>query len=114
MAIPEFQRQRIQRTLQAYCADLPVHARSQVRLGFTISPSAVELFEERPPWDAPKQPWIKHPIAKFRYVATREVWELYSVRRDLKWHRYPLLASARGFAALLAEVERDPICVFWG
>ncbi|MFN2399286.1 MAG: DUF3024 domain-containing protein [Gemmatimonadaceae bacterium] len=114
MAIPELQRHRIERTLRAYCDDIPADARAQVRLGFSISSSSVELFEERPPWDAPKKSWIRHPIAKFRYVATRGMWELYSIRRDLKWHRYPLMPAARSFDALLAEVANDPICAFWG
>jgi hypothetical protein len=114
MAIPDIQRRQIERDLKSYCADIPAHARAEVRLGFTISSSAVELFEERPPWDAPDDDWIRHPIAKFRYVATRSEWELYGIGRDLKWHRYPLLPSARHFSALLAEVERDPICAFRG
>ena len=114
MAIPELQQRQIRRDLQAYCDDIPVHARHQVRLGFSMSSSSIELFEERPPWDAPQKPWIKHPVAKFRFVATGAVWKLYCIRRDQKWHRYELLPSASRFDTLLAEVEEDPICIFWG
>ena len=114
MAIPDIQRRQIERHLRAYCEHVPLRARDQVRRSFTITSSAVELFEERPPWDAPKDAWIRQPIAKFRYVATRATWELYCIRRDLKWHRYELLPSARRFETLLAEVESDPVCIFWG
>lgn len=114
MAILELQLRRIERDLRAYCDDMPAHARDEVRLGFTIAGSSVELFEERPPWDAPDDQWIRRPIARFRYVAAREIWELYSLGRDLKWQRYPQLPSAGAFEVLLAEVERDPIATFWG
>jgi hypothetical protein len=114
MAIPDLERRRIERTLHAYCDDIPPHARAQVRLGFTLVSSSIVLFEERPPWDAPTEPWLRHPIAKFRYVASRALWELYCIRHDLKWHRYPLLPSAGRFDVLLAEVEDDPIAAFWG
>lgn len=113
MAIPELQRKQIERDLGRYCDDVPPHVRSQLRYGFTIVGSSVEFFEERPRFDRPSQ-WLRHPIAKFRYVATREIWELYCQFSDLKWRRYEPLPSAGRFGVLLAEVERDPTCIFFG
>lgn len=114
MAIPELQRERIDRDLRAYCDDVPERVRHLLRYSFTLGSSAVELFEERPRWNDHSKPWTRHPVAKFRYVARRAVWELYCVHRDLKWHRYELLPAARRFDILLAEVEDDPTGIFWG
>lgn len=113
MAIPELQRKQIERDLRAYCDDVPARIRDQLRYGFSIVGNSVELFEERPRFDKPSE-WLRHPIAKFRYVAKTEVWQLYCMYRDLKWHRYEPLASAGRFGLLFAEVERDPTCIFWG
>jgi hypothetical protein len=57
---------------------------------------------------------MEAPVAKFRYVATRQVWELYCRFRDLKWHRYKPRPQSRSFQTLLDEVEKDPTCIFWG
>jgi hypothetical protein len=114
MAIPDLQRKQIERALDDYCNDVPDRVRHLLRYVYEIGPNSVELFEERPPWDGRGTEWMRHPIAKFRYVAKREVWELFCVYRDLKWHRYEPLPSAGRFQLLLDEVERDPTCIFWG
>ena len=80
--------------------------------GFSFG-NAVELFEVRPRFDR-RSEWIEQGVAKFRYVGTRRVWELYCQHRDLKWHRYQRRPEARSFEVLLTEVERDPTCIFWG
>ena len=81
--------------------------------GFRISGSDVVLFETRPVWDNPTE-WMEHPVAKFRYNATRELWQLYCQFRDLKWHSYEPLRAAGSFEILLREVDRDPTGIFWG
>ena len=113
MAIPQSERKQIERDLRAYCDDIPEHARYQVRLEFSIHGSSIELFEERVRWDKADE-WFKLPIAKFRYNASRALWELFCMHRDLKWHKYEPMPTAGRFGILLAEVERDPTNIFWG
>ena len=113
MAIRELDRKRIERELTAYCDRIPQHVRHQLRNGFRISGSDVVLFETRPVWDNPKE-WIEHPVAKFRYNATRELWQLYCQFSDLNWHSYEPLPAAGSFEILLHEVDRDPTGIFWG
>src|SRR4051812_47404725 len=112
MAISALERKQIARSLTAYCDEVPPHVRHQLRHTFKIGPTSVELFEERPAWDDPKKPWTRAPVAKFRYVTSRAMWELFCVHRDLKWHHYERLPSAGRFDLLLAEVRRDPTGIF--
>ncbi len=113
MAIRDLDRKRIERELTEYCDRVPQHVRHQLRNGFRISGSDVVLFETRPAWDNPKE-WMEHPVAKFRYNATRELWQLYCQFSDLKWHSYEPLPTAGSFEILLREVDRDPTGIFWG
>jgi hypothetical protein len=34
--------------------------------------------------------------------------------RNLRFHAYDLLASSPNVEDLLAELDRDPTCIFWG
>jgi Protein of unknown function (DUF3024) len=113
MAIRPLDRARITALLTEFCDRVPHRVRHQLRHGFTIAGTAVELFEERPHY-LQKDRWIHEPVAKFRFVATRELWQLYCMRRDLKWHRYELLPAAGTFEILFREVEEDPTGIFWG
>jgi hypothetical protein len=113
VAIRPLDRKRIEKALVEYCERVPVHVRHKLRHGFEFTGSAVVLFETRPVFDDPKR-WTKHRVAKFRYIASREIWELYCQLRDLKWHQYERLPSAGSFEILLKEVERDPTGIFWG
>jgi len=114
MALSELQRAQVSRRLSDYCESrVPLRVRDQVRLSFRLAPHHVELFEERPRYDAPEI-WMEHSIAKFRYVASRREWWLYCIRRDLRWHRYEPFPLARDFDKLLDEVDEDPTGIFWG
>ncbi len=113
MAIRDLDRKRIERELAAFCDRVPQRVRHQLRHGFRISGSDVVLFEVRPAWNDPSE-WLEHAVAKFRYNATRELWQLYCQRSDLKWHSYEPLPVAGSFGILFREVERDPTGIFWG
>lgn len=44
---------------------------------------------QRPPWDGVGE-WTRLGVARFRFVRTRAEWQLYWMRRDLRWHRTTL------------------------
>jgi len=54
------------------------------------------------------------PIARLRYTATTKSWTLYWRDRSLRFHVYHRLAPSPSVDAPLAEIERDPTCIFWG
>lgn len=87
--------------------------KAQVRREFRVEGTAIVLSESRLRFDRPAE-WLEHPVAKFRYVKSRRVWELYCVFRDLKWHLYEPLPEAPALAPLVEEVRRDPTGIFWG
>ena len=83
MAISDVQRAAITQQLTEYCAPDPrPEVRRQLRHGFEVGPSEVVLFEERPRFGWPTE-WLRHDVAKFRWVETRREWQLYCQLRDL-------------------------------
>ena len=58
--------------------------------------------------------WSSSPIARLRYAARTKLWTLYWRDRNLAFHLYDLAGPSRSIDALLAAVEIDPTCIFWG
>jgi hypothetical protein len=110
--LTEFQRAHAEQLLAPLC-EIPLHARQHVRRSVRLDGSSVILLESRPAFRAPQE-WRDHPIAKFRWVKNRRVWQLFCVWRDLKWHRYEQLPESPDLAALVAEVRTDPTGIFFG
>ena len=67
----------------------------------------------RPEWQNPKQK-MEHPVAKATFVRTQNLWRVFWMRSDLKWHSYEPNAVVRSLDAFLAVVDRDEYCCFFG
>src|SRR5271166_4470754 len=52
--------------------------------------------------------------SRLRYTAAGKSWTLYWRDRNLRFHIYDLLSPSRRVEDLLAEIDRDPTCIFWG
>ena len=48
---------------------------------------------------------------KLTYVKSSDMWKLYWMRADLKWHLYE---EYQNLGDLLEEVKKDPNGCFWG
>jgi hypothetical protein len=107
-----FQRAHADQLLAPLC-EIPPHARHEVRRGVRFDGSSIVFFESRPAFRSPHQ-WQDHPIAQFRWVKNRRVWQLFCVWRDLKWHRYERIPESPDLATLVAEVRTDPTGIFFG
>jgi hypothetical protein len=89
--------------------------RDQVRIEVEEDRQAATILECRPPWREDYGPeWTRSPIARLRYVSSTRLWTLYYRRHTGRWERYPLLGSTPRLDELLAEIDQDPICIFWG
>jgi hypothetical protein len=91
----------------------PLHLRNKVREGQRIEGREIELFLVRPMFSDPTRE-IEESIAQARYVKSRDVWQVFWKRADLKWHRYlprPEVKSLEGFLKLVNE---DANGCFWG
>jgi hypothetical protein len=113
--LDELHRKRIERTVAKYVQDRrpPAHIRDQVDLSFRFDGRAVEIFEIRPSWNDPSEK-IDEPVAKGRYVQSRDEWLVYWQRADLRWHKYDPAPSVATLEAFLAVVDRDEYGCFFG
>jgi len=112
MALPEFDVARVQR----WCAvRVPEHARHQVRVECEVAPRHLTIVERRAPWREDFGPeWTSLPIARLRYTASERTWTLFWRDRNLRFHGYDPLAPSPRIDDLLAEIDCDPTCIFWG
>jgi hypothetical protein len=114
--IPELDLVRVRKWVESRNADLLGRARGQLEYQLEVSDRAITLLECRPPWDADRQDgeWSRHPVARFRYTASRCHWTLYWRDRNHKFHVYDLAAPSAHITELIDEVEADRTGIFWG
>jgi DUF3024 family protein len=91
----------------------PLHLRDKVREGQRIEGHEIELFLVRPLFSNPTRQ-IEESIAKTRYVKSRDVWQVFWKRADLKWHRYPPRPEVKSLEGFLKLVDEDANGCFWG
>lgn len=87
--------------------------RDKLDLGYRIKGQSIEIFEIRPFWNDPRRT-IEESVAKTRYVRTQNVWKVFWMRQDLKWHAYPLESEVPSLLAFLKLVDKDEMACFWG
>jgi len=115
MAFDEFTLHRIQKVVSTFVEKRrpPAYIRKELDLAFRIDGQSVLIFEVRPRWQKPEEV-MESPVAKATYVKTQDLWKIYWMRQDLKWHSYPLLPQVDTIEEFLEEVELDPSACFWG
>ena len=91
----------------------PLHLRDKVREGQRFDGASIELFFVRPAFDLPGE-FVEEPIAKLRFVRTRDMWDLYWKRADNKWHRYAPCPETATLRAALDAISQDPHGCFFG
>jgi hypothetical protein len=87
--------------------------RNEIDIIFSFENGDLILFEVRPAWNKPME-IIHSPFAKASFVQSREIWRIYWMRGNLKWHPYapaPQVGSVRKFFELVKE---DKHCCFFG
>lgn len=91
----------------------PARVRDKVREGQRIEGHSITLFFIRPHWEESNR-MTEEPIAKLTYVRTKNIWRIFWMRADLKWHAYPEHPTARSLAAALRIVHEDRLGCFFG
>ena len=113
--IPETDLARVRRWLDARNSRRPLHVVDLIRYELDVDDRAVTILECRPPWSEGFGPeWTRFPIARLRYTKTRREWQIYWRDSNLKFHAYDLVQPSANLEALLAEIDADPTCIFWG
>lgn len=115
MAFSEFETKRLEKVVGAFIERRrpPPHIRPELDLAYRINGQSVEIFEVRPRWrGVPEE--MEHPVAKATYVKTQEVWRVFWMRADLKWHGYPPALRVPTIEKFLALVSEDKHACFFG
>jgi Protein of unknown function (DUF3024) len=102
--VPEIAVARIER----WCRErVPEPVRDRVRVECEVDGRDVTVVEARAPWRPDLGPdWTRLPVARLRYLRSRQVWRLY--RRD---RQVPFASSVD---ELLTEIDRDPTAIVRG
>lgn len=115
MALSEFEIRRIKKLVGEFVAfrrPAP-HIRDQVDLSFNVLDQGFEVFEIRPRWNNPAE-LIEVPVAKATYVKTKQVWKLFWMRSDGKWHTYTPCPETHSLEEVLRVIDKDSYACFWG
>ena len=99
-----------------YCdAKVPVHARDELRIEYTVRGKSVTIFDCRPPWHESVGPeWSRLPVAQLRFDPERGEWTLFCSDRNSRWHLYGLFGFqwgpvARGMTAGSIVLSRSQL-----
>ena len=93
----------------------PPEFRDQMRVEVDETPRGLTIFDCRPPWsEHVGTEWSRNPIARLTYTKQSGEWTLYFADHNSRFHRYPEFAPRKHVAHLLAEIDADPTCIFWG
>lgn len=113
--LPELDVARAQRYVDERNAAMPYDARDKVRYELDFAAGSLTILECRPPWrEGYGTEWTRFPVARLRYVKSRNEWSLYWRDRNLKFHLYDWVAPTPTIQVLLDEITADPTCIFWG
>ena len=115
MAFNDIERKRVENEAAAFVEKVrpPAHVRPKLDIGYRVENQNVLIFEIRPGF---RDPGSKHEgyVAKATYVRKDNVWKVYWMRQDLKWHSYPPKPVVTSLEAFFEEVSADPNACFWG
>jgi hypothetical protein len=115
MAISEFEFERCEKALNQFMAKHrpPVHVREQLDICYRIEYQNVEIYEVIPGFrDSSKKTEI--PAAKATFVKSRQLWKVYWLRLDLKWHTYTPKPEVNTLEEFLQLVGEDSHRCFFG
>ena len=93
----------------------PPEFRNEMRVEVDETPRGLTILECRPPWPGQiDSEWSRNPIARLGYVKRAGEWTLYYADRNSRFQRYWECGPSQHVTDLLAEIDADPTCIFWG
>ncbi|MES2824908.1 MAG: DUF3024 domain-containing protein [Pseudomonadota bacterium] len=110
----ELEQKRIEKCLLPLLKErTDAHVMSGGTVDFSVKGHEVLLFTKRPHFQDPTLE-ITLELAKFKFVRTTGLWNLFWQRANGRWQSYEPLSSAKQIETLVKEVDSDPYGCFWG
>ena len=91
----------------------PLEIRPKLDLGYEIKGQSVLLHEIRPLWNNPEK-IMTYDYAKATFVKSQNIWKIYWLRGNLKWHLYSPKPTVKTLTEFLNLVEKDKHHCFKG
>ena len=91
----------------------PVDMRRDLDLAYRIDNQSVMIFSIRPYW-MDKSKTMEEPIAKITWVHTQQIWKIFWMRSDGRWHGYEPLLHVDTIEEALQVIIDDKLGCFWG
>jgi len=115
MAFSEFDAALIEVKLDQYIESVrpPKEIRDQFDLKFRIEGTTVDIFGIRPHYKDPSV-ILEDSQARAKYVKTTGKWQIFWMRADQKWHRYPHVPEVDTIDEFIAVVAKDEFRCFRG
>jgi len=115
MSFSELEIKRYEKVISELIANRrpPAHIRYQVDLTYRLVGQSVEIFEIRSVWNKPEEK-MEQPVAKAIFVKRQNIWKVYWMKSDLKWHKYEPEFEVSELGRFVAVVDEDKYCCFWG
>ena len=115
MAFTETERAQYERILRNHVDNVrpPVEIRPKLDVGYEIDGQSVYIVEIRPQWRNPEV-IQRLPYAKATFVRSKNQWNIYWMRSDLKWHSYDPLPKVKTLERFLKTVHEDAYHYFKG
>ncbi len=104
-----------EKTIQKFIEEKrpPAHLRDEVDLGYSFDNQVVEIFEIRERWDK-KSEKVRVPVAKTRWVKSKNLWKIYWMRGSGKWELYKPKEEVKNLAEVFRVISEDKHGCFWG
>ena len=110
--VPELDANRVRRWAHD---KTPPEFREDMRVEVDETLRGLTILECRPPWsELMGSEWTRAPIARLTYSKQAGEWTLYYADRNDRFQRYWECEPSVHVADLLAEIDADPTCIFWG
>lgn len=101
-----------------YCAAAtPPHVADRARVEYAVRGKTVTIIEASRMGAERDEDWLRVPAARMKAGADG-LWTLYCFDRNSRAVRYdrwnPEFDQPATMTVILAEIEADPTCIFWG
>lgn len=106
---------RIDHLVGDWCLSrVPPEIKSKLDHDYEVEGQSVILLEVRPLWRGKPGEVTRSPFAKFRYVKSSRLWQIYWMRASGKWQAYEPDSIAFTIDEALRIIEADRYGCFFG